>query len=117
MPWTKLAAKAAAGVALRREAKRFVRHNHPDADNFGFTAFVCVGSVRHGRERTDGHTYVHGVGTVLGTGLQDFVAFHRAVIPFGPPVGEKILFRIARTGIPELVRSVGIAGYERVEEM
>src|SRR5947207_11120084 len=33
-----------------------------------------------------------------------------------PPVGNKVLHRIARTGIPELVGEVDVPGCERVEE-
>src|SRR2546430_13214004 len=58
----------------------------------------------------------NGVGTAWRFGTDNSVTFHRAVIALRSPIGEKILHRVGRTGLPEFVSLGGIGRDEGVEE-
>src|SRR5215469_7762941 len=116
MRWTSCGTKRLREAVLGREAEGFVGHNDPHAGNFGLAAFLRVRGVRHRRERTDGHLYVHGTEPMPWSRFQDFIAFDRPVISLRTPVSEKILLRVARPGFPKLVSEVGVVGNQRMEE-
>src|SRR5258708_6014391 len=48
--------------------------------------------------------------------MDNLVALYRAVVALGSPVGEKILHRVAQTGLPKLIGLRGVVRDERVKE-
>jgi len=104
--------------SLWREAEGFVFCVDPDADYFCFLAFFGVVGAGHRRERADGYADLDaGAGTVRGAAFHDFVAFDRAVVAGGAPVGDEVLHLVAWAGLPEFVGAGHVAGDDKVEEL
>src|SRR6185437_8207620 len=97
----------------RRETERVCVAVHPDSD---FLSFVLLRRIIFWKWliRTDqhGHRNICITFMVRGGGFY-FKAFHRTVIAAGPPVLLKILERIARRRLPQLIGLLHVARGER----
>src|SRR5690349_4024031 len=100
-----------------RKAHRLGIHIHKERNYFCPAALNRIVFPRHGRKRAHGDADYDAVGALQPRGAHDFVAFDRAVIPLGTPIGEEVTFAIASARLPELVRLLRISRDQRVKEM
>ena len=49
--------------------------------------------------------------------MENPVTLHRAVVALRAPVGEKVLHRVGRAGLPELIGLSSVAGDEGIKKM
>ena len=93
---------------------------YPDADYAGFLALFFLSGVvgiGHRVKGADGYGDFYRVRTDGGALAQDFVAFDRAEVAGGAPIGDEVFHAVTGFRLPEFVGFLSVASDERIEEM